>query len=192
MLSPLPSWHWCLALPGITLGHVVATLLGGVWLPGLAGNDMRASSSTSFCDLHMSRLPPHVRQVSLPATATGRVDGLARVLATGGKGAAGGRLAATTSPAGIGLPPADSGARHRRGTATGAPEMTCRTVGDPVMQSVSDSRALLRTDDLSASAAARAVPLFCLLGPWKPRAREANATFQGCRSWTPRALIEEK
>ena len=42
-------------------------------------------------------------------------------------------------------------------------EVACRTIGDPVTQYLSDARALLRTDDLPAGAAARAVPLFCRL-----------------------------
>ena len=42
-------------------------------------------------------------------------------------------------------------------------EVVCRTIGDPVTQYLSDARALLRTDDLPAGAAARAVPLFCRL-----------------------------
>ena len=41
--------------------------------------------------------------------------------------------------------------------------MECRTIRDPVTQYLSDANALLRTDELPASAAARAVPLFCRL-----------------------------
>ncbi|MDE0446989.1 MAG: hypothetical protein OXH96_09980 [Spirochaetaceae bacterium] len=42
-------------------------------------------------------------------------------------------------------------------------EVECRIVADPVTQYLSDARALLRTDGLPAGAAARAVPLFCRL-----------------------------
>lgn len=42
-------------------------------------------------------------------------------------------------------------------------QVECRTIGDPVTQYLNDARALLRTDDLPASAAVRAVPLFCRL-----------------------------
>ena len=42
-------------------------------------------------------------------------------------------------------------------------EVACRAVGDPVTQYLNDAHALLRTDDLPAGAAARAVPLFCRL-----------------------------
>ena len=42
-------------------------------------------------------------------------------------------------------------------------QVECRTIRDPVTQYLSDARALLRTDDLPPSAAARAVPLFCRL-----------------------------
>ena len=72
---------------------------------------------------------------------------------------------------GIGLPPADSGARHRSGTATGR----CRTIGDPMTQSLSDAPALLRTDDLPAGAAEPPVPLFCRLA-MEARKREAKST----------------
>ena len=108
--------------PGITPGRVVATLLGEVWLPWLGGNNMRASPSTSSRDLHMARLSPHARQVYLPATATGRVDGLARVLATAGKERQAVVLTQRRALPEIGLPPADAGARHRRGTANGLPK----------------------------------------------------------------------
>ncbi len=54
--------------------------------------------------------------------------------------------------------------------------MACRTIGDPVTQSLSDARTLLRTDDLPAGATARAVPLFCRL------AIEA-ACADACRRW---------
>ena len=42
-------------------------------------------------------------------------------------------------------------------------QVECRTIRDPVTQYLSDANALLRTDELPASAAARAVPLFCRL-----------------------------
>ena len=42
-------------------------------------------------------------------------------------------------------------------------EVACRTIRDPVTQYLSDAHALLQTDDLPPSAAARAVPLFCRL-----------------------------
>jgi len=42
-------------------------------------------------------------------------------------------------------------------------EVECRIIADPVTQYLSDARALLRTDGLPAGAAARAVPLFCRL-----------------------------
>ena len=42
-------------------------------------------------------------------------------------------------------------------------QVACRAIRDPVTQYLSDARALLRTDDLPAGAAARAVPLFCRL-----------------------------
>ena len=42
-------------------------------------------------------------------------------------------------------------------------QVACRTIRDPMTQYLSDARALLRTDDLPAGAAARAVPLFCRL-----------------------------
>lgn len=42
-------------------------------------------------------------------------------------------------------------------------DVACRTIRDPVTQYLRDARALLRTDDLPADAAARAVPLFCRL-----------------------------
>ena len=42
-------------------------------------------------------------------------------------------------------------------------QVACRTIHDPMTQYLSDARALLRTDDLPAGAAARAVPLFCRL-----------------------------
>ena len=66
-----------------------------------------------------------------------------------------------------------------------------RTIGDPATQSVSDARALLRTDDLPASAAARAVPLFCRLAMEAACAR-GELCFPGLQIVTPRALIKEE
>ena len=51
--------------------------------------------------------------------APGKVDGLARVLATVAKERQVVVLTHDERLLGIGLPPADSGARHRSGTATG-------------------------------------------------------------------------
>ena len=42
-------------------------------------------------------------------------------------------------------------------------EVECRIIADPATQYLSDAHALLRTDGLPAGAAARAVPLFCRL-----------------------------
>ena len=65
-------------------------------------------------------------------------------------------------------------------------QVACRTIGDPVTQSLSDARALLRTDDLPASAAARAVPLFCRLAMEAACAR-GEPYSPGLQIVTPRA-----
>ena len=63
--------------------------------------------------------------------------------------------------------------------------VACRTMGDPVTQSLSDARTLLRTDALPAGAAARAVPLFCRLA-MEARARTHSAAGgSGAVSRTP-------
>ena len=79
---------------------------------------------------------------------------------------------------------------NESGTATGL-AVACRTIGDPATQSVSDARALLRTDDLPASAAARAVPLFCRLAMEAACARD-ELYFPGLQIVTPRALIKDE
>ena len=59
-------------------------------------------------------------------------------------------------------------------------EVACRAVGDPVTHYLNDAHALLRTDDLPAGAAARAVPLFCRL------AMESACTDAVRRRWIGR------
>ena len=93
--------------------------------------------------------------------APGKVNGLARVLATVAKEPAGGRLDARRAAAGNRL----AACRFRRTSSKwyGDWQVACRTIGDPVTHSLSDARALLRTDDLPAGAAEPAVPLICRL-----------------------------
>ena len=117
--------------------------------------------------------------------APGKVNGLARVLATVAKERQVVVLTHVERLPGIGLPPADSGARHRRVRRLGS-QVACRTIGDPVTQSLSDARALLRTDDLPATAAARAVPLFCRLAMEAACAR-GEPYSPGLQIVTPRA-----
>ena len=115
--------------------------------------------------------------------APGKVDGLARVLATVAK-----ERQVVVVTHGERLP--ESACRLQIPAHVievvwrlGSP-MACRTIGDSVTQSLSDARVLLRTDDLPAGAAARAVPLFCRLAMEAACARGELYVlyFRGCRS----------
>ena len=92
--------------------------------------------------------------------APGKVDGLARVLATVANEWQGAVLThderVPESACRLQIP-----ARVVEVLQRLRSQVACRAIGDPVTQSLSDGRALLRTDDLPAGAAARAVPLFC-------------------------------
>ena len=96
------------------------------------------------------------------AVAPGKVDGLARVLAAVAKER---QVVVLTDDQP--LPESAFACTSRRSSSTWygdwARQVACGTIGDPVTQSLSDARALLRTDDLPAGAVARAVPLFCRL-----------------------------
>ncbi len=64
-------------------------------------------------------------------------------------------------------------------------EVACRSIRDPVTQYPSDARALLRTDDLPPSAAARAVPLFCRLAMESACTESFAGAESGAVSRTP-------
>ena len=90
---------------------------------------------------------------SVQAMAPGKVDGLARVLATVAKER---QVVVLThderlpeSACRLHIPAHVIDVVRRLGS-----QVACRTIGDPVTQSLSDARALLRTDDLRAGAAA--------------------------------------
>ena len=124
------------------------------------------------------------------AMAPGKVDGLARVLATVAKERQVVELDARRAPAGNRL----AACRLRRTSSKwyGDWQVACRTIGDPVTQSLSDARTLLRTDDLPAGAAARAVALFCRLAMDAACTRGELYFPRVADRDTPRALIEEE
>ena len=100
--------------------------------------------------------------------APGKVDGLARVLATVANEWQGAVLThderVPESACRLQIPAHVIDVVRRLGSP-----VACHTIGDPVTQSLSDARALLRTDDLPAGAAARA----CRCSAALPRKRRA-------------------
>ena len=114
---------------------------------------MRSACSAVWVLLPESPFGFVVIDDSVQAMAPGKVDGLARVLATVAKER---QVVVLThderlpeSACRLQIPAHVIEVVRRLGS-----QVACRTIGDPVTQSLSGARALLRTDDLPAGAAA--------------------------------------
>ena len=70
--------------------------------------------------------------------------------------------------------------------------VACRTIGDPGTQSLNDARALVRAGRSARGRGGASGAAGSAAWPRKRHAPRANATFRGCRSWTPCALIKEE